>query len=67
MRVSHHTSSYAMEGRREKGRRGWSLCMKLEGLFPPVSVEVVSVALAEALWEFWYLASQVLFLCCLRL
>lgn len=36
--------------------------MKLEGIFPPVAVEVVNVAWAEALREFWYLASQVLLL-----
>lgn len=34
---------------------------------PPVAVEVVNVALAEALREFWYLASQVLLLWRLRL
>lgn len=56
MRVSHHTSSYASKGRvesfHETGRH----------FFTPVAVEVVNVALVEALWEFWYLASQVLLL-----
>lgn len=36
--------------------------MKLEGIFPPVAVEVVNVALVEALRESWYLAFQVLLL-----
>lgn len=36
--------------------------MKLEGIFPPVAVEVVNVAWVEALRESWYLASQVLLL-----
>lgn len=65
VRVSHHTSFYVIEGR--VGEGGVEFFHETGRHFSPVAVEVVIVALAEALREFWYLASQVLLLWCHRL